>query len=97
MTHDVAIIEDAGPQKPIGVWFPDLPDCFSAGDDIDEALQNAQEALLLYADSLRREGRALPAPRSLSELRNDPAVAPDLRDHMAALITLQTDAVPAAE
>jgi predicted RNase H-like HicB family nuclease len=33
---------------PWGCGSPDLPDCFSAGDDIDEALYNAQEALALY-------------------------------------------------
>jgi predicted RNase H-like HicB family nuclease len=47
MTHYVAIVEDAGAEKAIGVWFPDLPGCFSAGDDIDDALRNAQEALAL--------------------------------------------------
>jgi predicted RNase H-like HicB family nuclease len=50
MTHYVAIIEDAGPDHAVGVWFPDLPGCTSGGDDIDEALRNAPEALDLYAD-----------------------------------------------
>src|SRR5687768_5699043 len=27
MAHYVAIVEDAGPDKAIGVWFPDLPGC----------------------------------------------------------------------
>ena len=31
-------IDFAGPDKAIGIWFPDLPGCFSAGDDVDEAL-----------------------------------------------------------
>ena len=47
MPHYVAIVEDAGPDEAVGIWFPDLPECFSAGDDIDEALQNAEEALSL--------------------------------------------------
>ena len=45
MAHYIAIIEDAGPDHAVGVWFPDLPGCTSAGDDIDEALRNAPEAL----------------------------------------------------
>jgi predicted RNase H-like HicB family nuclease len=45
MTHYVAIVEDAGPERATGIWFPDLPGCFSAGDDVDEALRNAEEAL----------------------------------------------------
>ena len=44
MPHYVAIVEDAGVEKAVGIWFPDLPGCYSAGDDIDEALLNAQEA-----------------------------------------------------
>jgi len=97
MPHYVAVIEDAGPEKAVGVWFPDLPGCFSGGDDIDEALRNAQEALALYAESQAREGRALPVPRSVSALKNDPEVVADLREHTLALIALPTAAAHAAE
>jgi len=57
MPHYVAIVEDSGPDKAVGLWFPDLPGCFSAGDTVDEALLNAGEAVLLYAESLAKEGR----------------------------------------
>jgi len=97
MPHYVAIVEDEGPEKAVGIWFPDLPGCFSAGDDVDEALKNAGEALSLYADALSHEGRALPPPRSLSVMREDPAVAPDLREHMVALIALPATEAHAAE
>jgi predicted RNase H-like HicB family nuclease len=97
MAHYVAIVEDAGPDKAVGIWFPDLPGCFSAGDDIDEALRNAQEALALYADSIAKEGRSLPAPRTVSALRNDPGVADDLREHTVALVALPSTTVHAAE
>ncbi|MDB5597980.1 MAG: HicB family protein [Xanthobacteraceae bacterium] len=97
MTHYVAIIEDAGSDKAVGIWFPDLPGCFSAGDDIDMALRNAEEALSLFAESQAKDGRALPAPRSINALKNDPAVAADLREHMIALVALPQSAVHAAE
>ena len=97
MPHYVAIIEDAGPDKAIGIWFPDLPGCFSAGDDVDEALRNAEEALSLYAEVEAKEGRKLPPPRLLSELRDDPAAANDLRDHMVALVALHPATAHAAE
>jgi predicted RNase H-like HicB family nuclease len=97
MPHYVAIIEDSGPDKAIGVWFPDLPGCFSAGDNVDEALRNAEEALSLYAEAERREGRELPTARLLSELRNDPVAADDVRDHMVALVALHPAAAHAAE
>jgi predicted RNase H-like HicB family nuclease len=97
MTHYVAIVEGAGPDKAVGVWFPDLPGCFSAGDNVDAALRNAEEALALYADALAKEGRALPSPRSISTLRDDPDVQPDLRDHVVALVALRAGMVHAAE
>jgi predicted RNase H-like HicB family nuclease len=97
MTHYVAIVEDAGAEKAIGVWFPDLPGCFSAGDDVDDALRNAQEALALYAEAEAQEGRSLPKPRRISALKSDPAVVPDLRDHIVALVALDARTVHAAE
>jgi predicted RNase H-like HicB family nuclease len=97
MIHYVAIVEDAGTEKAIGIWFPDLPGCFSAGDDVDDALRNAHEALALYAEAEAQEGRALPKPRSITALRSDPSVIPDLRDHMVALVALDSRTVHAAE
>ena len=92
MTHYVAIIEDAGPDRAVGVWFPDLPGCTSAGDDFDEALRNAPEALELYVGAIKDDGKPLPRPRTLTELRADPAVAEDLRMHMVALVELRAPA-----
>jgi predicted RNase H-like HicB family nuclease len=97
MPHYVAIVEDAGPDKAVGLWFPDLPGCFSAGDTVDEALLNATEAVALYAESLAREGRVLPDPRPVSVLRSDPEVASDLRDHVVALIRYDHGSAHAAE
>jgi predicted RNase H-like HicB family nuclease len=97
MPHYIAIVEDAGPETAIGIWFPDLPGCFSAGDDIDDALRNAEEALALFAESERDEGRTLPSPRTLSELRKDPQAADDIRDYMVALVPLPASVAHAAE
>jgi len=97
MPHYIAIIEEAGADTAVGIWFPDLPGCLSAGDTIDEALHNAEEALALYAESEREEGRALPAPRTLSELRKDPEAAKDIRDFIVALVPLPAGIADAAE
>src|SRR6516165_3978061 len=59
VAHYIAIIEEAGPDHAVGVWFPDLPGCTSGGDDIDEALRNAPEALELYAEGLHEDGKRL--------------------------------------
>ncbi len=86
MPHYVAIVEEDGRDKAVGIWFPDLPGCFSAGDDLDEALRSAPEAISLYAESLAEEGRALPPPRLLTDLRGDPKFADDLKKYMVALV-----------
>ena len=92
MAHYIAIIEDAGPDTAIGVWFPDLPGCTSAGDDIDEALNNAPEALELYVEALEEDGRPLPRARTLTELKADPTVANDISSNIVALIELRAPA-----
>lgn len=60
MPQYVAIIEDAGPDDAVSLWFPDLPGCISGGDDVDEALESAPEALAFYAQELSADGRQLP-------------------------------------
>ena len=49
------------------VWVPDLPGCASQGDTYDEALANIRDAITLYVDSLRAEGRPIPEPRTQAE------------------------------
>jgi predicted RNase H-like HicB family nuclease len=90
VAHYIAIIEEAGPDHAVCVWFPDLPGCTSAGDDIDEALQNAPEALQLYAESFEADGKRLPRPRTLTEvmLKTDPEIADDINRYIVALIEL---------
>ena len=47
-----------------GFWvsFPDFPECFSQGEDTDEAYKMAMDALGLAIDSRIKEGEALPSP-----------------------------------
>ncbi|QAU45546.1 type II toxin-antitoxin system HicB family antitoxin [Bradyrhizobium guangzhouense] len=85
MPHYVAIIEDNGPDD-VSLWFPDLPGCMSGGDDVDEALENAPEAITFYAEELIEEGRELPPPRTLDELKAAPEFVDAIRNHTAVLI-----------
>ena len=85
MAHYVAIIEDNGPDD-VSLWFPDLPGCMSGGDDIDEALENAPEAITFYAEEQTEDGRELPPPRTLDQLKADPEFAEAIRNHTAVLI-----------
>lgn len=85
MTHYVAIVEEED-GKAVGVWFPDLPGCISAGDSLDEAMLNAAEALELWAEAMIESGQDIPPPRSFADLKTDSEVADDLRRFMVALI-----------
>ena len=55
----------------VGVVFPDLPGCFSAGDTFDKAIANAHIALRAYAHAERTAGRKLPRPRTFEALYRD--------------------------
>ena len=45
-----------------GFWVdvPALPGCYSQGESVDESLQNVAEAIELYLETLRDEGRDAP-------------------------------------
>jgi len=46
---------------------PDLPECFSAGDDFDDAYHMAHEALTLHLEGMALEGIPIPEPRILDK------------------------------
>jgi len=41
------------------VYAPDLPGLHTQGETVDEATENASEALALYVEGLREDGRSL--------------------------------------
>ncbi len=51
------------------VVFPDLPGCISQGDNLDQAIDNAVEALELYLDEAVRAGQRLPSATPLAKLK----------------------------
>ncbi len=55
------------------VHVPALPDCHTQGDDVEQALQNAKEAIECYLESLKKDG--MPIPRITEELIFDIEVA----------------------
>ncbi len=71
-----------------GRIHPSRLGCTSGGDDIDEALRNAPEALELYAESFEADGKPMPRPRTLTELKSDPEIANDIKAYMVALVEL---------
>lgn len=55
-----------------GVVVPDLPGCFSAGDTLEEAFDNAREAIELHCECLAEDGAALPPARPMAEHQRKP-------------------------
>jgi predicted RNase H-like HicB family nuclease len=66
------VIEAGSDTTAFGVVVPDLPGCFSAGDTLDEALTNAEEAIAAWIDATLDSGDAIPSPSSLDALRANP-------------------------
>ncbi len=55
-----------------GVDFPDFPGCVTAGTTLDEAKDNAVEALFLHIQGMMEDGDPVPAPSSLDAVMDDP-------------------------
>jgi predicted RNase H-like HicB family nuclease len=59
---------EAGTKKTaFGVLVPDLPGCFSAGDTVEEAFENARKAIKIHCEILAEEKKDLPRVKSMSE------------------------------
>ena len=67
MRYPIAI-ETGDEKHAYGVVVPDLPGCFSAGDDLDEALTNARAAIQLHLEGLLDDGLSFPKPSSIEQL-----------------------------
>ena len=53
-----------------GVVVPDLPGCFSAADSgIDEAIDNAKEAIELWIESALDDSKDVPKPSAIADLQ----------------------------
>ncbi len=70
MRYPIAI-ETGSETAAYGVVVPDLPGCFSAGDTLDEALTNAEEAAAAWIDAALDAGEPIPPPTSLAALQGD--------------------------
>jgi predicted RNase H-like HicB family nuclease len=54
-----------------GVTVPDLPGCFSSGSTIEEALENAQEAILTHVEGLLMDNEVIPNPSAIENLHQE--------------------------
>ena len=69
MKYPIAI--EPGDQKTAwSVIVPDLPGCFSAADSgVDEAIENAKEAIELWIEMALDGEKDIPKPSSITELQ----------------------------
>ena len=89
MTNYIAIVHKEA-ESDFGVSFPDFPGCITAGTNIDEAKDMAQEALTLHIQGMLEDGDPLPDPSRLEEIMSDP----DYTKTIAYLVVSVTGAKP---
>jgi predicted RNase H-like HicB family nuclease len=74
MEFALAIHKD--PESCYGVTVPSVPGVFSAGDTIDEAIQNAREAIFFHIETIIEDGGEVSiTSRSIEDLIVDPDFA----------------------
>ena len=74
MYYPIAI-EPGNASQAFGVVVPDLPGCFSAGDTLDEAMENAKEAVALWVETAIDQDQPIPRPSTVDVLQADPEYA----------------------
>jgi predicted RNase H-like HicB family nuclease len=58
--HYTVVLTPEEDDKGFFVFVPALTGCFSQGDTVEEALENAREAILLHLEGLQADGEPLP-------------------------------------
>lgn len=80
MQYPIFIHKD--PDSDYGVTVPDLPGCFSAGKNIQDAMQNAREAIECHLEGLLADNDPIPLRKPVEQhLEN-----PDYRGGLLALV-----------
>lgn len=59
-----------------GFWisFPDLPECFTEGDDMKQAYEMAVEALGLALVNRKEEKEEIPVPSEIDKIQNEEGI-----------------------
>lgn len=84
MKYPIAV--EAGDNTRVwGVVVPDLPGCFSAADEgIDQAVENAKEAIELWMETALDAGDPIPPPTSIANHQENP----DLKGWIWAIVEI---------
>ena len=73
MRYPVVIHKD--PESNYGVTVPDIPGCFSAGETLDEALQEVVEAIECHLEGLLMDGEPIPTMQPVENHQDNPDYA----------------------
>lgn len=71
------------------VIVPDLPGCFSAGDTIEEAIQNAHEAIECHLEGLFLDNESIPLKKPIEQHLDNP----DFKDGVLAVVEIDLSKV----
>jgi predicted RNase H-like HicB family nuclease len=82
MRYPVVVHKD--PESDYGVTVPDLPGCFSAGETLDEALEEAIEAIECHLEGLLIDGEPIPSARTVEYHQSNP----DYLDGVWAIVAI---------
>ncbi len=64
----------------VSVEFPDLPGCLPCAETIDEAVDNAREALGLHLWGMEQDGETIPEPSTIKNIQIGDGGVPMLVD-----------------
>ena len=82
MRYPVVVHKDLN--SDYGVTVPDLPGCFSAGETLDEALQEVVEAIEAHLEGMLMDSEPIPTPQSVEHHQSNP----DYADGVWALVSI---------
>ena len=79
------------PDSDYGVMIPDVPGCFSAGGTLDEAIENAVEALSGHVRMMESDGETVASPRTIDAILADPDLSEELEGAIISAVPLVRD------
>jgi len=82
MRYPIVVHKD--PDSDYGVTVPDLSGCFSAGETMDEALNNAVGAAECHIEGLLLDSEPIPSPKTIEYHQSNP----DYQEGVWALVTI---------
>ena len=85
MRYPVVIHHDDG--TAYGVTVPDIAGCFSAGETVDEALENTQVAIAGHLELLAEDGQVAPVATDITTHQGDPDYADGIWAYVEVDIT----------